>query len=188
MTYVQQPAGDNHPVRLGLIGAGWIGAFHAESVARRIPNARLDAIADPALPAAEALAGKLGVARITADPADVIADPDIDGVLVASPARFHSGLIAAAARAGKDVFCEKPGGRTVEELDEALAAADAAGVNVQFGFNRRFAADFAAARRLIDDGAVGTRSSCGPSPGTRAPRPESPPRSGSRPVRSFWKR
>ncbi|WP_087872958.1 Gfo/Idh/MocA family protein, partial [Arthrobacter globiformis] len=47
-------------------------------------------------------------------------------------------------------------GRTVEELDEALAAADAAGVHVQFGFNRRFAADFAAARKLIDDGAVGT--------------------------------
>ena len=75
MTYVQQPASENHPVRIGLIGAGWIGGFHAESVARRIPNARLDAIADPALPAAEALAGKLGVARITADPADVIATP-----------------------------------------------------------------------------------------------------------------
>ena len=156
MTYIQQPAGENQPVRIGLIGAGWIGAFHAESVAHRIPNARLDAIADPALPAAEALAAKLGAARITADPADVINDPDIDAVLVASPARFHSGLIAAAARAGKDVFCEKPGGRTIEELDEALAAAGAAGVNVQFGFNRRFAADFAAARKLIDDGAVGT--------------------------------
>jgi myo-inositol 2-dehydrogenase/D-chiro-inositol 1-dehydrogenase len=156
MTYVQQPAAENRPVRLGLIGAGWIGAFHAESVARRIPNARLDAVADPAIPPAEALAGRLGIARITADPSDVIDDAEIDAVLVASPARFHSGLIAAAARAGKDVFCEKPGGRTVEELDEALAAADAAGVNVQFGFNRRFAADFAAARRLIDDGAVGT--------------------------------
>ncbi|MFC7847820.1 Gfo/Idh/MocA family oxidoreductase [Arthrobacter sp. NPDC057388] len=155
MTYIQQPSSENRPVRLGLIGAGWIGAFHAESVARRIPNARLDAVADPAVPAAEALASRLGIARITEDPADIMGDPGIDAVLVASPARFHSGLIAAAARAGKDVFCEKPGGRTVEELDKALAAADAAGVNVQFGFNRRFAADFAAARKLIDDGAVG---------------------------------
>lgn len=156
MTYLQQPAAEDRPVRLGLIGAGWIGAFHAESVARRIPNARLDAVADPALPSAAALAGRLGVARITADPADVIDDAGIDAVLVASPARFHAGLIAAAARAGKDVFCEKPGGRTIEELDEALAAAEAAGVNVQFGFNRRFAADFAAARKMIDGGAVGT--------------------------------
>jgi myo-inositol 2-dehydrogenase/D-chiro-inositol 1-dehydrogenase len=155
MSYVQQQPGEHRSVRLGLVGAGWIGAFHAESVVRRIPDARLDAIADPALDAAEALAAKLRVSRITADPTDVINDPNIDAVLVASPAKFHSGLIAAAARAGKDVFCEKPGGRTMEELDEALAAADAAGVTVQFGFNRRFAADFAAARKIIDDGAVG---------------------------------
>ncbi|QCB97819.1 dehydrogenase [Arthrobacter sp. PAMC25564] len=156
MSYLQHPVSPGRPVRIGLIGAGWIGSFHAESVARRIPGARLDAIADPALPAVEALAGSLGVTRISSDAADVINDPDIDAVLVAAPARFHSGLIAAAARAGKDVFCEKPGGRTVAELDDALDAAGAAGVIVQFGFNRRYAADFAAARKLIDDGAVGT--------------------------------
>ncbi|MCU1530706.1 MAG: dehydrogenase [Arthrobacter sp.] len=156
MSYVQHPASLDRPVRMGLIGAGWIGSFHAESVAQRVPGARLEAIADPVLPAVEALAGRLRVAKISADPADVINDPDIDAVLIAAPARFHSGLIGAAARAGKDVFCEKPGGRTVDELDEALDAAGAAGVNVQFGFNRRYAADFAAARQLIDDGAVGT--------------------------------
>ncbi len=83
-------------------------------------------------------------------------DPDVDAVLIAAPARFHAGLIAAAARAGKHAFCEKPGGRTVEELDDALDAAGAAGVIVQFGFNRRYSSDFAAARRLIDDGAIGT--------------------------------
>lgn len=156
MSYRQHPVGEDRPARIGLIGAGWIGRFHAESVARRIPGGRLDAISDPALPAAEALASRLGVSRISADPADVIADPDIDAVLIAAPARFHSELIAAAARAGKDVFCEKPGGRTLEELDAALETAEAAGVLVQFGFNRRFAADFAAARTLVDEGAVGT--------------------------------
>jgi myo-inositol 2-dehydrogenase/D-chiro-inositol 1-dehydrogenase len=156
MSYLQHSASAVRPVRMGLIGAGWIGAFHAESLARRIPAARLEAIADPALPAVESLAGRLGVAKISIDAADVINDPDIDAVLIAAPARFHSGLIAAAARAGKNAFCEKPGGRTVEELDEALAAAEAAGVVVQFGFNRRYAADFAAARKLIDEGAVGT--------------------------------
>lgn len=156
MSYLQHPVTDDQPVRIGLIGAGWIGGFHAESVARRIPNARLEAIADPALPAVEALASRLGVTRISADPADVINDPDIDAVLIAAPARFHSGLIAAAAKAGKHAFCEKPGGRTIEEIDEAIDAAEAAGVIVQFGFNRRYSADFAAARKLIDDGAVGT--------------------------------
>lgn len=156
MSYFQHPVSDAKPVRVGLIGAGWIGSFHAESVALRIPAARLDAIADPDLPAVETLASRLGVSKISADPADVISDPEIDAILIAAPVRFHAGLIAAAARAGKDVFCEKPGGRTVEELDEALREADTARVTVQFGFNRRYAADFAAARKLIDDGVVGT--------------------------------
>ncbi|MDQ0634247.1 hypothetical protein QFZ40_002156 [Arthrobacter pascens] len=91
MSYLKYPVAEDRPVRIGLIGAGWIGNFHAESVAFRIPNARLEAIADPAFPAVEALAGRLGVARISADPADVINDPDIDAVLIAAPARFHSG-------------------------------------------------------------------------------------------------
>ncbi|MFJ5956138.1 Gfo/Idh/MocA family oxidoreductase [Paenarthrobacter sp. NPDC092416] len=155
MTYLQHPVNDDHPVRIAVIGAGWIGTFHAESIARRIPNARLEAIADPVLPALEALAGRLGVTKITTDVADVLADPDVDAVLIAAPLRFHSELIAAAAAAGKDVFCEKPGGRTIDELDAAISAAEAAGVVLRFGFNRRYSTDFAAARRLIDDGAVG---------------------------------
>src|SRR5690242_9936543 len=122
MTYLQHPVSEAPPIRIGLIGAGWIGAFHGESVARRVPNARLEAIADPALPAVEALASRLGVTKISTDPADVINDANIDAVLIAAPARFHSQLIAAAAMAGKHVFCEKPGGRTLEELDEAIEA------------------------------------------------------------------
>lgn len=155
MTYLQHPVNEDRPVRIAVIGAGWIGKFHAESIARRIPNARLEAIADPVLPALESLAGRLGVSKISTDPADVLADPDVDAVLIAAPLRFHSELIAAAAKAGKDVFCEKPGGRTIAELDAAIDAADTAGVVLHFGFNRRYSADFAAARKLIDDGAVG---------------------------------
>src|SRR5215207_858779 len=156
MSYVVKAVSADRPVRVGLIGAGWIGKFYAESVSQRIPGARLEAIADPALPAAEALAGRLGVDKVTVDPQDVIGDPDVDAVLIAAPVRFHATLIAAAARAGKDVFCEKPGGRTIAELDEAIEAVEQAGVTAQFGFNRRYAADFAAARKLIDEGVVGT--------------------------------
>ncbi|MFK0006591.1 Gfo/Idh/MocA family oxidoreductase [Paenarthrobacter sp. NPDC090520] len=155
MTYLQHPVAEDRPVRIALIGAGWIGRFHGESIARRIPNARLEAIADPVLPAVQELATTLGVTKISTDTADVLADPDVDAVLIASPMRFHSDLIAAAARSGKDIFCEKPGGRTIEELDAAIDAAASAGVVLRFGFNRRYSSDFAAARKLIDDGAVG---------------------------------
>ncbi len=49
MAYTQRPVTVDRPVRVGLIGAGWIGHFHAESIALRVPNARFEAIADPAL-------------------------------------------------------------------------------------------------------------------------------------------
>ncbi|GAB3522920.1 Gfo/Idh/MocA family oxidoreductase [Arthrobacter monumenti] len=156
MTYLQQEVDHQAPVRIGLLGAGWIGKFHAESIANRIPNARLEAIADPATTAVQELATRLGVAKTSAGTADVLNDPEVDAVLIAAPARFHADLITAAARAGKHVFCEKPAARSIEELDAAMEAAEAAGIVVQIGFNRRYSSDFAAARALIDDGTVGT--------------------------------
>ncbi|QOT18541.1 Gfo/Idh/MocA family oxidoreductase [Paenarthrobacter sp. YJN-5] len=156
MSYLHNPVAADQPVRVALIGAGWIGKFHAESIARRIPTARLAAITDPVLPAVQELASRLGVRKISTDVQDVLADPDVDAVLIAAPMRFHSDLITAAARAGKDVFCEKPGGATLDELDAAIDAAASAGVVLRFGFNRRYSSDFAAARRLIDSGTVGT--------------------------------
>ncbi|WP_396157833.1 Gfo/Idh/MocA family oxidoreductase, partial [Arthrobacter sp.] len=155
MAYVERSTEPLAPVRLALIGSGWMGAFHAESAATRIHGTRLEAIADPALAPATELAERLGIAKVSANPADVFADPDVDGVIIAAPARFHSSLIAAAAAAGKHVFCEKPAATSLEELDAALAAVDEAGVELQIGFNRRFAADFAAAKRAVDDGSVG---------------------------------
>lgn len=156
MAYLNRNASDAAlPVRIGLIGSGWMGAFHAESIARRVPGAVLAAIADPNLDSAEALAVALGTTKVTADAADVLADPEIDAVVIASPARFHSSLIGQAAAAGKHVFCEKPAGLGLDELDAALAAVDAAGVHFQIGFNRRYAADFQAAKKDLAAGIAG---------------------------------
>ena len=76
--------------------------------------------------------------------------------MIAAPARFHADLVVAAAAAGKGVFCEKPMAVTLADADRAIDAARAAGVVLQVGFNRRFAADWAAARALLDDGRLGT--------------------------------
>lgn len=143
-------------IRLGVIGAGWMGAFHARSLAGHLPGVGLEAIADPAGGAAAELAAELGVPKHTTDPADLFADPEIDGVVIAAPAAFHAPLIAQAAAAGKHVFCEKPAGLTLEDLDAALAATREAGVEFQIGFNRRFSADFADAKARITAGEVGT--------------------------------
>ncbi len=143
-------------VGMALIGSGRMGAFHGETVSRRLPGARLVAVADPAPGAAERLAGRLGADRAYADVQQVWDDPEVGAVVIASPARTHAGLVVAAADAGKGVFCEKPMAVTLEDADRAIDAARAAGVVLQVGFNRRFAPDWQAARALLDAGTLGT--------------------------------
>ena len=144
------------PVGVALIGSGRMGSFHGETLARRIPGARLVAVADPAPGAAERLAAVLGAERASTDPAEALADPAVEAVVIAAPARFHVDLVVAAAAAGKAVFCEKPMALTLADADRAIGAARAAGVVLQVGFNRRFAADWAAARALLEEGRLGT--------------------------------
>lgn len=145
----------NNAVRIGVIGAGRMGSFHAESIALRVPGATLVAVADPVPGAAEKLAAKLGAQKAWTDPQALFEDHDIDAVVIASPARTHSELIVAAAKAGKSVFCEKPMAVTLEEADHAIKATEAAGVVLQVGFNRRFVSGFAAARAEIESGNAG---------------------------------
>lgn len=143
------------PVRIGLVGAGRIGTAHATLLARHVAGAQLVAVADARSEAAEGLAAQLRCRRL-ADPAELFADPDIEAVVITASATAHADLIIAAAAAGKAVFCEKPMGLTLKEIDRAMAAAESAGVVLQVGFNRRFSRDFAAAHRLVVEGAIGT--------------------------------
>lgn len=133
-----------------------MGSFHATSLAQKVPGALLAAVADPVPGAAQRLAEKLGAGKFYSEPQAMLDDADIDAVLIATPARTHAELVVAAARAGKHVFCEKPMAITLEEADRAIAAARAANVVLQVGFNRRFASGFAAALAGIKAGEIGT--------------------------------
>ncbi|WP_122554697.1 Gfo/Idh/MocA family oxidoreductase [Pseudomonas viridiflava] len=143
-------------IRLGLIGAGRMGSFHGLTAARHVPGASLTAIADPSHAHATRLASELGVQKIYSDPQQLLDDPDIDGVLIAAPARSHADLVIRAARAGKSVFCEKPKAITLDEADRAIAAAADARVTLQVGFNRRFAKSFRTAHLDVVAGRIGT--------------------------------
>ncbi|MGH1562649.1 Gfo/Idh/MocA family oxidoreductase [Mumia sp. DW29H23] len=142
-------------LRVGLVGAGRIGAAHAETLARRVHGATLVAVADPRPGVAAALAEPLGARGETSAEAVIGAD-DVDAVVVAASSTAHAALVVAAAEAGKHVFCEKPAGMTLAEIDAGIAATAAAGVAFQVGFNRRFARDFRAAHDAIADGAIGS--------------------------------
>lgn len=142
-------------ISLGLIGAGRIGTFHAETIVYRIPNATLVNIADPADGAAENLAARLGVEKSTTDISSIINDPDVQAVIIATPARFHADLVVQACAAGKHVFVEKPMALTIDEANRAIAAAKAAGVTLQVGFNRRWDQAFSEGRAAIAAGKIG---------------------------------
>lgn len=146
----------DNSIRVGLIGAGRMGSFHAASLAQKVPGAVLAAVADPVAGAAQRLAEQLGAGKYYSEPQAMLDDPEIDAVLIATPARTHAQLVAAAARAGKHVFCEKPMAVTLEEADHAINAAKQAGVVLQVGFNRRFALGFAAALAEIKAGDIGS--------------------------------
>jgi myo-inositol 2-dehydrogenase/D-chiro-inositol 1-dehydrogenase len=140
---------------VAVIGVGLIGAFHAENLSQRIPGARLVGLADPLPGVAEKRATALGCRRWTLDYQELLKDPDVDAVVIATPARFHVEAIVAAAQAGKAIFCEKPLTHDLQDATKAIEAARAANVPLQLGFQRRYDAAYRRARDIIARGDLG---------------------------------
>ena len=139
-------------LRIALLGAGRIGRVHARAVAGT-DGARLVAVHDPVLDAANAIAGAYG-AKVR--DVDAIMDArDVDAVLVCTPTDTHAGLIERAAWAGKAVFCEKPIALDVERTRACLSVVEETGATLMIGFNRRFDPHFRALHESVASGAVG---------------------------------
>ncbi|WP_170448747.1 inositol 2-dehydrogenase [Ruegeria arenilitoris] len=140
-------------LRIGLLGAGRIGTVHAQAISDH-PDSTLVAVSDAMEDAAARLAQAHGAVARTSE--DIIADPDIDAVLIATPTDTHSDLIEAATAAGKAVLCEKP---VDLDLNRALACQQAvagAGQPVMIGFNRRFDPGFGALKSAVQSGEIGS--------------------------------
>lgn len=139
-------------MRIGILGLGRIGTFHAETLSG------LDAVeslvvADPLADAAKSAAERFG-AEIADSPEALLA-AGVDGLVVAAATDAHPALILAGVKAGVPVFCEKPVARTMTEGMEVLKAVEGSDVPIQIGFNRRFDAGFVAAREAVRGGELG---------------------------------
>ncbi len=138
-------------MRIGLVGAGRIGAFHAGTLAAHPDVAELlVADADP-VRAGEVAARHGGRALPVAEL--FAARPD--AVVIAAATGTHAELLARAARLGVPVFCEKPLARDLAGTVAAVRAAERAGTLLQVGFQRRFDPEYAAAREAVRAGKVG---------------------------------
>jgi len=139
-------------VTLSQFGAGRIGKIHAANVARN-RRAWMKYVVDVDEAAAQALARASGA--LVADAETVFADPDVDGVIVASSTDTHKPIIEAACRAGKAVFCEKPVDLDVARVKEVVQAVEKAGVPFLVAFNRRFDPSFSALHAALRAGRIG---------------------------------
>jgi myo-inositol 2-dehydrogenase/D-chiro-inositol 1-dehydrogenase len=81
--------------------------------------------------------------------------PDIQAVVICSPADTHARFIEEAAQAGKHIFCEKPIANDLASIDRALDMVERAGVKLQIGFNRRFDANYRRVRQAVEQGEIG---------------------------------
>jgi UDP-N-acetyl-2-amino-2-deoxyglucuronate dehydrogenase len=137
----------------GIIGAGTIGAVHADAIAM-LPDARLTAVTDVAAGSAQTFAAARGcAAEPTLDA--LLARPDVDVVCVCVPSGLHAEVGIRAAKAGKHLVVEKPLDVTLEAADRLLAAVREARVGLTVVSQHRFDPGVAELKRLIDDGALG---------------------------------
>ena len=142
-------------IRFGLIGAGRMGKVFANTLAFTVSEVDLAAVADPNAEAVEDVAARYHIPQKFRDYHELLAQKDIEAVVIASPTGTHAEVVTAAAQAGKQIFCEKPLSQDLAACDEAIAAVKKAGVKLQMGFMRRFDAPYAAAKQKIMDGVIG---------------------------------
>jgi myo-inositol 2-dehydrogenase / D-chiro-inositol 1-dehydrogenase len=143
-------------LRVGILGVGRMGADHAERVVKRVNGARLVAVSDPATDRAKELAASFDGVRAVDDGLALIADEEVDAVLIASPGFAHEEQVLAAIEAGKPVLCEKPLTMdSASSLRLVETEAKAGRPLVQVGFMRRFDPEYAQLKRLLDSGSLG---------------------------------
>jgi inositol 2-dehydrogenase len=149
-------SGSRRRLNVGLIGLGRLGRVYARDLATRIPETRLIAVSDVSKGLAAEIAGEFDAAGAYENPHDLIADPTVDAVVVASPTHTHREVVVAALERKKPTFCEKPLALSLDESREIEQAVTRSGAFFQMGFMRRFDPGYVAGKRQIDEGRIGT--------------------------------
>lgn len=143
-------------VRIGSVGLGRLGLAHTENIANRIRNAELAAICDVDQKKLTETADRLGVANRYTSFEEIIAQKDLDAIVLVSPSGLHTKQISAALDAGKHIFSEKPLGVTIAECKNAEKAVESHPEKVfMLGFMRRFDESYQYAYNKISSGEIG---------------------------------
>ena len=142
-------------IKAAMVGLGWWGKTLVESAEGSDAIRFVAGATRTVTPEVEAFAKKYDF-RLLPDYGDVLADPNIDAVVLATPHSMHGAQVVAAAASGKHVFCEKPFTLTKREAEAAVAAAQKAKVTLALGYNRRLHPEMIKLRDMIRTGELGT--------------------------------
>lgn len=143
------------PLNIGIVGlVSTISELRAQ-VCSGLPGVNLVALSDLDVARARTTASRLRGVRTVEDPYALIADPEVDGVVVGTPCAHHERFAMAAMEAGKHVLCEKPLAPTVAACERLVAAADKHDVRLGVSFHLRQTLAAQKAKQLVDSGALG---------------------------------
>jgi len=142
-------------IKLGVIGAGAIGDLHMGAF-RQLRGVEVTAITDTYLPQAEKRAEEHGIGKVHASPEALLADPEIDAVVVAVPNKFHAPLAIEALRLGKHVLLEKPMSINSESALQIVQEKERSGKVLMMAHQKRFEGISRALKAEIDKGRFGT--------------------------------
>jgi myo-inositol 2-dehydrogenase/D-chiro-inositol 1-dehydrogenase len=139
-------------MRIGLVGVGRIGAFHAATL-KGLPAVEQVVVADADASRAELVAKELGL-EYAAD-VDALLRQGLDGLVIAAATSAHADLIAKGLEAGLPTFCEKPVAQDLADTQRVVAQVEAGDVPVHIGFQRRFDVGYRAAAQKVAAGELG---------------------------------
>lgn len=144
-------------VKLGIVGLGRLGREHAANINYNITNAELVAVCSAIQEEVDAVMKEMNPSYGTTNYMDLFNDKNLDGIVIASNSAYHCQMICDAANAGvKNIYCEKPLGMTLEEIDLIKETVEKNNVNIfQIGYNRRFDKSLMVMKQKLEEGFIG---------------------------------
>jgi predicted dehydrogenase len=139
--------------RIGVLGAGSISDYHISGL--RAAGAEVTALFGRTAAKTQAQADKYGISHVFTDPHALLAQPDVDAVVIATPDFTHVDMALAAVAARKPMLLQKPMARTSAECQQIIAAAHAAGAPLYVGFMHRYFSEIETLQRLLAEAALG---------------------------------
>ena len=141
-------------INVAIAGLGRIGKIHLKNLSGNFSEIKVIAVMD-VLDESKAVANEFNIPVFVKSFDELLAIPELDAVVICSPTDTHADYVIKAAKAGKQIFCEKPLDLSLERVQEVLKIVKEAGVKLMLGFNRRFDPEFKKIRQLVLNDAVG---------------------------------